>query len=60
MEFGELTSCVWLVLDFREQIEASVLGMETLCGECVSPVLRRVLVAVEVSIGGGSRGVFRA
>lgn len=60
MEFGELTSSVWLVLDFREQVEASVLGMEALCGECTSPVIWRVLVAVEVSIGRGSRGVFRA
>lgn len=53
-----LTSCVWLVLDFREHVEASVLGTETLCGECVSPVIRRVLVAVEISIGRGSPGVF--
>ncbi len=54
MEFGEWTSSVLLVLDFREQVEASVLG------EWVLPVIRRVLVAVEVSIGRGSRGVFGA
>lgn len=60
MEFDQSTSCVWLVLDFREQVEASVLGTETLCGECVSPVVRRVLTAAEVSIGRGSPGVFRA
>lgn len=46
------------MLDFREHVEASVLGTETLCGECVSPVIRRVLVAVEISIGRGSPGVF--
>lgn len=49
-----------LVLDFREQVEASVLGMEILFGECVSPVIRRVLIVVEVSIGRGGPGVFRA
>lgn len=46
------------MLDFREHVEPSVLGMETLCGECVSPVIRRLLVAAEVSIGRGSPGVF--
>lgn len=53
-----LISWVWLVLDFREHVEASVLGMETLCGECVSLVIRRLLVAAEVSIGRGNPGVF--